>query len=104
MDFPHSLSTGEMAEYVTCHFQWDRHAAAFPSLPLPKDFQALCLSYELVVAEEVAWRFELPELPQVITYAMLLNEVVRLGVLHGQTLRVIKHFQVVGVAERRSNL
>jgi len=74
MAFPHSLNTGGMAEYVAYHFEWDRCGAAFlPSL-FPKDFQALCPSYELAVAEEAAWRFELFELPQVIFYAMLLNK------------------------------
>jgi len=38
------------------------------------------------MAEEAAGCFELPELPQVIFYAMLLNEAVKLGVLHGRTL------------------
>jgi len=42
------------------------------------------------VAKEAAQCFELPELPQVIFYAMLLNDVERLGILHGQTLRIIK--------------
>ena len=42
------------------------------------------------MAEEAARRFELPELPQVIFYAMLLNEAERLGVLYGQMLRVME--------------
>ncbi|KAJ8427499.1 hypothetical protein Cgig2_028170 [Carnegiea gigantea] len=88
MAFPHSLSTGEMAEYVTYHFEWDRRRVAFLPSPLLKDFSALCPSYELAVAKEAARHFELPELPQVIFYAMLLNEVERLGVLHRRTLRL----------------
>jgi len=44
---------------------WD---CLFPS-PLLKDFQALCPSYELVMAEEAAEDYELLELPQVIFYA-----------------------------------
>ncbi|KAJ8419666.1 hypothetical protein Cgig2_033948 [Carnegiea gigantea] len=64
MAFPHSLSTREMAEYVANHFEWEWYGAAFPPLPLPKDFQALRPSYELTVAEEAAGRFEPPELPQ----------------------------------------
>ena len=63
MAFPCSLSTGEMADYVAYHFEWDRRGVAFPPLPLPNDFQALCPSYKLVVAEEAAWHFELPKLP-----------------------------------------
>ncbi|KAJ8439392.1 LOW QUALITY PROTEIN: hypothetical protein Cgig2_021806 [Carnegiea gigantea] len=65
----------------------DHCGVAFPPSSLPKDFQALCPSYDLVVAMEAAERFELPELPQVIFYAMLLSKAVRLGVLHGRTLR-----------------
>ncbi|KAJ8425916.1 hypothetical protein Cgig2_033857 [Carnegiea gigantea] len=67
-------------------FEWDRRGIAFPPSPLPKDFQGLCPSYELAMAEEAAGRFELPKLAQVIFYAMLLNEAERLGVLHGRTL------------------
>ncbi|KAJ8444094.1 hypothetical protein Cgig2_025095 [Carnegiea gigantea] len=81
--FPCSLSTKEMAEYVVRHFVWDQRGAAFPPLPLPKDFQALCSSYKLAVAEEAVEDYEFPELPQEIFYAMLLNKAERLGVLHG---------------------
>ncbi|KAJ8420864.1 hypothetical protein Cgig2_021280 [Carnegiea gigantea] len=90
MAFHRSLSTGEMAEYVAYHFEWDRREVAFPPLPLPNDFQALCPSYELAVSKEAARRFELLELSQVIFYAMLLNEVERLGVLYGWKLRVME--------------
>jgi len=90
MAFSCSLSTREMDEYVAYHFEWDRRGVAFRSSPLLKDFQALCPSYELAVAEEAAGRFELSEPPQVIFYPMLLNEVERLGVLHGRTLRVME--------------
>ncbi|KAJ8428285.1 hypothetical protein Cgig2_027417 [Carnegiea gigantea] len=64
----------EIAEYVAYHFEWDRCGVTFPPPPPPKDFQALCPSYELAVAEEAAGCFELPELSQVIFYTMLLNE------------------------------
>ncbi|KAJ8438961.1 hypothetical protein Cgig2_018872 [Carnegiea gigantea] len=52
MAFPHSLDTKTIAEYVTRHFAWYRNGVAFPRSPLPKDFQALCLSFELAVAKE----------------------------------------------------
>jgi len=57
---------------------------------LPDDFQALCLSYGFAVADEATRRFELPELPEVIFYAMLLNEAERLGVLYGRTIHVME--------------
>ena len=42
------------------------------------------------MAEEVAEYYELPELPQVIFYTMLLNKVERLGVLQGRALRSLE--------------
>jgi len=90
MAFPRSLSTKEIAEYVVRHFTWDRRGAAFPLSPLLKDFQALCLSYELAIAEEAAEDYELPELLQVIFYAKLLTKVERLGVLHRRALRTLE--------------
>ncbi|KAJ8430667.1 LOW QUALITY PROTEIN: hypothetical protein Cgig2_033823 [Carnegiea gigantea] len=45
---------------------------------------ALYPSFELAVAREAAEYYELPKLPQVIFYAMLLNEAEKLGVLQGQ--------------------
>ncbi|KAJ8429884.1 hypothetical protein Cgig2_014164 [Carnegiea gigantea] len=59
----------------------------------PKDFQALCLSCELAMAEEVAEAYELPELPQVIFYVILLNEAERLGILQGRVLRMLSTFE-----------
>ncbi|KAJ8444374.1 hypothetical protein Cgig2_019932 [Carnegiea gigantea] len=64
MAFPRPLSTKEMVEYVVRHFEWDQRGVVFPSSPLPKDFQALCPTYELVVAKEAVEHFELPELPR----------------------------------------
>ncbi|KAJ8449195.1 hypothetical protein Cgig2_027197 [Carnegiea gigantea] len=79
MAFSRSLDTKAMAEYVTRHFTWDQRRVAFLPSPLPKDFQALCLTFELVIAKEAVEYYELPELPQVIFYVMLLNEAERLG-------------------------
>ncbi|KAJ8419437.1 hypothetical protein Cgig2_027357 [Carnegiea gigantea] len=53
-----------MGEYVTRHFAWDRRGVAFPPLPLPKDFQALCPGFELAMAEEAVEYHELSDLPQ----------------------------------------
>ncbi|KAJ8424397.1 hypothetical protein Cgig2_006319 [Carnegiea gigantea] len=62
-----------------------------------QDGSALCPSFELAVAKEAAQCFQLPELPQVIFYAMFLSEAERLGVLHGQTL----HKMVSALTELR---
>ncbi|KAJ8434808.1 hypothetical protein Cgig2_033530 [Carnegiea gigantea] len=77
MAFPCSLDNKAMAEYITCHFAWDRHGA-------------LCLSFELTVAKEAAEYYELPELSQVIFYTMLLNEAERLGVVQRRALRSLE--------------
>ncbi|KAJ8432517.1 hypothetical protein Cgig2_001110 [Carnegiea gigantea] len=47
----------------------------------------LCPGFELSVAKQAAEHRELPKLPQVIFYTMLLNEAERLGVLQGRRLR-----------------
>ena len=62
MAFSCSLDTKAMAEYVTRHFAWDRRGVAFPPSPLPKDFQALCPSFELAVAKEATEYYELLKL------------------------------------------
>jgi len=79
-----------MAEYVILQFTWDRCGVAFPPSPLPKDYQALYPSYELVMAEEASEDYETLELAQVIFYSMLLNEAERLGVFNGRTLRTLE--------------
>ncbi|KAJ8447870.1 hypothetical protein Cgig2_012005 [Carnegiea gigantea] len=102
--FPHFLSTREMAEYFVHHFEWERCGVAFSPSPLPKDFQAPCPSYELVMAKEAVGRFELPELPQVIFYAMLLNEVGgrtwanALGIGVGPHQAPLEYLRVMGAA------
>ena len=50
--------------------------------PLPKDFHTLCPHFSLPKAEGVTVEFELPEMVQTTFYAMLLNEAVKLGVMH----------------------
>ena len=90
MAFLCSLSSKAMAAYVVHHFEWDRHGIAFPPSPLSNEFQALCPRYVLAVAEEAVEDYELPELPQVVFYAMLLNDAERLVVLHGRALRTLE--------------
>ncbi|KAJ8420506.1 hypothetical protein Cgig2_015270 [Carnegiea gigantea] len=69
MAFLRSLDTKAMGEYATRHFAWDRRGG-------------LCLSFELAVAEGAVEYYELPDLPQLIFYAMLLSEAERLGDEH----------------------
>ncbi|KAJ8426225.1 hypothetical protein Cgig2_003850 [Carnegiea gigantea] len=90
MAFPCSLDTKMMSEYVTRHFAWDRRGIAFPPSSLRKDFQTLCPGFELAEVEEAGEYYELPKLPEVIFYVMLLNEAERIGVMQGQTLRSLE--------------
>ena len=78
-----------MVQYVIRNFEWDRREVAFPLSSLPNDFQALCQSYHLVITEGDTRWFELPQLSQVIFFAMLLSEAERLGVLLRQTVNVM---------------
>ncbi|KAJ8419880.1 hypothetical protein Cgig2_000617 [Carnegiea gigantea] len=79
-----------MSEFVIRRFQWDRRGEASPPSPFPKDFRSLCSDFDLAMVEQAAAYYELPELPQVIFYAMLHNEAEKLGVLHGSRLRSLE--------------
>ncbi|KAJ8437037.1 hypothetical protein Cgig2_025884 [Carnegiea gigantea] len=83
MAFPRSLDTKAMCEVTIRRFQWDRRGEVFPSSPFPKDFRSLCPDFDLATAEQAAAHYELPELPQAIFYAILLNEAEKLSILHG---------------------
>ncbi|KAJ8434129.1 hypothetical protein Cgig2_024247 [Carnegiea gigantea] len=74
-----------MALYVLGNFEWHCRKVVFPPAPLPYNYRELCPDFNLAVAEEYAQDYEVPELPQVVFMAMLLNDVVKLGVLsrHG---------------------
>ncbi|KAJ8447058.1 LOW QUALITY PROTEIN: hypothetical protein Cgig2_025435 [Carnegiea gigantea] len=50
--------------------------------PLLEDYHVLCPRFSFPEAEGAAANFELPEMVQAIFYAMLLNEVVELGLVH----------------------
>ncbi|KAJ8428979.1 hypothetical protein Cgig2_009787 [Carnegiea gigantea] len=73
----------EMVDHVRESFVWHWRRASRPPHPLPEDFHALCLRFLLSEAEGAAADFELPEMVQATFYAMLMNEAVELGVVHG---------------------
>ncbi|KAJ8431006.1 hypothetical protein Cgig2_025688 [Carnegiea gigantea] len=64
-------------------FIWRQRRATHPPRPFPEDYHVLCPCFSLPGAKGVAADFELPEMVQATFYAMLLNEVVELGVVHG---------------------
>jgi len=86
MGFPRSFMTDEMALYILGNFEWYRREVAFPPLQLPPDYKELCLDFVLVEAEEYTQNYEVPELPQVVFFIMLLNGALKLGILHGKEL------------------
>ncbi|KAJ8431098.1 hypothetical protein Cgig2_007514 [Carnegiea gigantea] len=83
MGFPRSLKTDEMALYALENFEGYRREVAFPPPPLPFDYEDMCLDFDVVVAEEAARNFRLPEMSQVVFLVMLLNNAVKLGILCG---------------------
>ncbi|KAJ8438991.1 LOW QUALITY PROTEIN: hypothetical protein Cgig2_012987 [Carnegiea gigantea] len=62
-------------------FHW--RSASRPSRLLPEDYQELCPHFTLSEVEEAARDFDLSEMVQATFYAMLLNDVVELGIARG---------------------
>ncbi|KAJ8451345.1 hypothetical protein Cgig2_014117 [Carnegiea gigantea] len=83
MAFPPLYNTKEMADYVRESFIWPWRRATCPPRPFAKDYHVLCPNFLLPEAEGATADFELPEMVQATSYAMLLNEAVELGVVHG---------------------
>jgi len=83
MGFPCSLKTDKMALYVLEKFDWYCREVAFPPLPLPSDYKDLCPDFDLATTKETTRDFEVAEVPQVVFVAMLLNDAVKLSILHG---------------------
>ncbi|KAJ8429900.1 hypothetical protein Cgig2_008785 [Carnegiea gigantea] len=81
MGFLRLLKTDDMALYVLENFEWYRREVVFRPLPLPSNYEDLCLGFDLTAAEEAARDFSLLEMPQVVFLVMLLNDAVKLGVL-----------------------
>ncbi|KAJ8422466.1 hypothetical protein Cgig2_017473 [Carnegiea gigantea] len=81
MGFPRSLTMDETALYVLGNFEGCRSEVVFPPGPLPYNYEELCPDFNLTAPEEYTQDFEVPELPQVVFLAMLLNDAVKLKVL-----------------------
>ena len=58
--------------------------------PLPCDCEELCPDFNLAMEKEYAQIYELPELPQVVFRAMLLNDTMKLSVLSGRIIVVME--------------
>ncbi|KAJ8435395.1 hypothetical protein Cgig2_009646 [Carnegiea gigantea] len=84
MAFPPTHSTREMGNYVRETFTW-RWSASRPPRPLRKDFNILCPCFSLAEAEAAAAESGLPEIVQATFYALLLNEMLELSVVHKYT-------------------
>ncbi|KAJ8434186.1 LOW QUALITY PROTEIN: hypothetical protein Cgig2_004657 [Carnegiea gigantea] len=86
MGFPRSLTTDEMMLYVLGNFEWYHGKVVFPPCPLPYDYEELCPDFDLAVAEELGG----PQVAPGVFLAMLLNDAVKLGVLRGWMIAVIR--------------
>ncbi|KAJ8430746.1 hypothetical protein Cgig2_009637 [Carnegiea gigantea] len=66
---------------------WIWLSASHPPRPLPEDFNVLCPYFSLAEAEDeaAAAESELPKIVQATFYAILLNEMLELGVVHEYT-------------------
>ncbi|KAJ8423412.1 LOW QUALITY PROTEIN: hypothetical protein Cgig2_020949 [Carnegiea gigantea] len=94
MAFSPTRSMREMANYVRETFIWHWRSASRPPPPLPEDCNVLCPCFSLAEAEAAAAESELPEIIQVIFYAMLLNEMLELGVVHEYTVERMRSLLV----------
>ncbi|KAJ8427204.1 LOW QUALITY PROTEIN: hypothetical protein Cgig2_004363 [Carnegiea gigantea] len=92
MAFPPTRSMGEMANYPRETFIWCQRSASCPPRPLPEDFNMLCPCFLLAEDEAAAAELELPEIATF--YAMLLNEMLELGVVHEYTTERMKSLLV----------
>ena len=90
MAFSPIYNTREMADYVRESFVWRWRRASRLPRSLPEDLQALCPRFSLSEVEDAAVNCELSETVQATFYAMLLNEAVELGVVHGFTSKDLK--------------
>ncbi|KAJ8427754.1 hypothetical protein Cgig2_008558 [Carnegiea gigantea] len=82
MTFPPTHSTREMANYVRMTFTWRWRSASRLPCPLPEDFNGLCPCFSLAEAEAAAVESGMPEIIQATFYAILLNEMLEVGVVH----------------------
>ncbi|KAJ8452514.1 hypothetical protein Cgig2_000103 [Carnegiea gigantea] len=75
---------GSACEGATSPSDDDKQGRATrPPRPLPEDYHILCPRFSLPEVEGAAADFELPKMVQATFYAMLLNEAMELGVVHG---------------------
>ncbi|KAJ8439000.1 hypothetical protein Cgig2_012996 [Carnegiea gigantea] len=90
MGSPCLLMTDEMALYVLGNFEWYRREVVLPPCLLPSNYEELYSDFVLAEAKEYAQDYEVPELPQVVFLAMLLNNVVKLDVPRRRMIEVME--------------
>ncbi|KAJ8421918.1 hypothetical protein Cgig2_021607 [Carnegiea gigantea] len=90
MGFPRLLKTDEMALYALENFEWYYRKVAFPPLPLPSNYEGLCLDFDLATIKEATRNFWLLEISQVIFLVMLLNDAVMVGILRGWLIDIME--------------
>ncbi|KAJ8423203.1 hypothetical protein Cgig2_015226 [Carnegiea gigantea] len=90
MSFPPLYNTREMADYVRESLIWRWRRATRPPCSLPEDYHVLCPHFSLPEAEGAAANLELPEMVLATFYAILLNEVVELGLVYSFMAKGLK--------------
>ncbi|KAJ8423630.1 hypothetical protein Cgig2_028489 [Carnegiea gigantea] len=88
--FPPIHNTREMTNYARETFIWRWRSASRPPRPLPEDFNLLYPCFSLAEAEAASAELELLEIVQTTFYAMLLNEMFELGMVHEYTAERMK--------------
>ncbi|KAJ8443306.1 hypothetical protein Cgig2_015784 [Carnegiea gigantea] len=79
MVFPDFLSIEQAADYVRETFKWHLRRPACPPRPLPMNHHKLCLHFDLAMAKEASRDFRIPHTVWVVSYAMVVNEALKLG-------------------------
>ena len=90
MVFPNFVSAEQAVDYVRETFKWHLRGAARSPRPLPENYHKLCPHFNLLVAEEAAQDFRIPEMIQAVFYAMVVNKAIELGVLSSDLAEHLK--------------
>ncbi|KAJ8434592.1 hypothetical protein Cgig2_025018 [Carnegiea gigantea] len=80
MVLPYFLNTEQATDYVRSTFIWRWSGHIRLPHPFPKDYRSLCPYFNLNMAKTSAQDFCIPKLTQAIFYAIVLNDVMALGV------------------------
>ncbi|KAJ8433058.1 LOW QUALITY PROTEIN: hypothetical protein Cgig2_020625 [Carnegiea gigantea] len=88
--FPNFANIEQAAEYIQDHFRWSLRDPTDPGpRSLSSDYHSLCPRFDLKVARRYAHGSHIPEMVQVIFYAMVIDDAAELGLFHRLTMDVV---------------